>query len=62
MDYWSNLMALLTRPQEKSDRAVDRNRMKFQMAMDDLSDFLVAFSIAVALIALAYVVILILAS
>lgn len=62
MDYWSNLMALLTRPQEKSDRAVDRNRMKFQMAMDDLRDFLVAFSIAVALIALAYVVILILAS
>ena len=62
MDYWSNLMAILTRPQEKSDRAVDRNRMKLQMAMEDLRDFLGAFSIAVALIALAYIVLFILAS
>lgn len=38
------------------------NRMKLQMAMKDLRDFLVSFSIAVALIALAYVVIWILAS
>ena len=38
------------------------NLSKFQMAMEDIRDFLVAFSIAVALIALAYVVLSILSS
>ena len=41
---------------------IERNRRKFQMAMEDIRDFLVAFSIAVALIALAYVGLSILAS
>ena len=36
--------------------------MKFQMDMNDIRDFLVAFSVTVALIALAYVVLSILAS
>ena len=41
---------------------IDRNQRKFQMAMEDIRDFLVAFSIAVALIALAYIVLSIMAS
>ena len=41
---------------------IERNRRKFQMAMEDIRDFLVAFSIAVALVALAYVGLSILAS
>ena len=34
---------------------IEMNRRKFQMAIEDIRDFLVAFSIVVALIALAYV-------
>ena len=41
---------------------IERNRRKFQMAMEDIRDFLVAFPVAVALIALAYVGLSILAS
>ena len=41
---------------------IERNRRKFQMAMEDIRDFLVAFSVTVALIALAYVGLSILAS
>ena len=41
---------------------IEMNRRKFQMAMEDIRDFLVAFSVTVALISLAYVGLSILAS
>lgn len=54
MDYWSNLKEL-TMHSGKSKRAV------CSIVLEDIRDFLVAFSIVVALIALAYMVLSILA-
>lgn len=55
MDYLGNLKSL-TMHSSQSKRAV------CSIVLEDIRDFLVAFSIAVALIALAYVVLLVLAS